>query len=532
MMRLVRKLRFLLGAKSKRFAAVDFDSLELRVALAESTQGGTRINNLISVPIPEDLDVTDSQALGRFLGETLRSVSFGGAGIVMSVPRSQTVLKPLTLPPNSPTVELPDMVYYQVANELPFAVQDVVIDFTDETHYDAGVDETTGAKEINILVAAVRLSVIDHYRQVAEAAGVRLLRLGLRPYANMRCYEACEGPLEDRGVAIVHITADETEIDVLVRGSLVFSRSAVVDLSSIASADDLGIDHAAGSLAAEVARTLQSYHAMTLPEQVDIVLLAGATGIESQTARKITDRLGIPARILDPSAAFASGTRERVDSKFVSVLGLAIAHVKSEKLPFDFLNPKRRAVRRDTRKIRITAAAIVGVVLVLGAVACARIYIADMQETFKTLTRKKAQLSDKIDAVKPLTRRVQAIEAWRETRRSWLDHWAYLSSLFPSCEDVYLTALKTNTDGSISLTVHGRSNEAITELGRRLDRAGYKLTPGPIKTSNDTYGYPYNTSMRVFAPVEMKIDLATTQPVARPIDDSMREEFYRRASSK
>ncbi len=522
--------------KARRFAAVDFDSRRLRVALAEPSASGTRISNLTSVAIPEGMDVGDPQAMGRMLGQTLRDVGFRGAGVVMSVPRSEAVLKPLTLPPGTHPEELAEMVHYQVARELPFPPQDAVVDFTTERHYDAARDERDrtesddepGAEEVSILVAAIRLSVVDYYRQVAEASGVKLLRLGLRPYANMRCVEACDPRTDRQRLAVVNITADETEIDVLCRGSLEFSRS-IVKIVSATDAPDA--TDAVTALVTEIARTLRSYEAVSRRERIDAVLVAGGTGAEDRAAKLLAGRLGVPCQILQPANAFTERIEGPVHPEFISALGQALAHPAADEMPFDFLNPKRPPVRRDPRKTRAMVVAIAAVVLLLGAVASGWAYRRGKQNAYNSLRGKQKDLEELIEKAKPLADRVEAVEAWAAADRAWMDHWAYLSCLFPSARDVYVTSLKTNSDGSITITVQARSNDAITELGRRLNEAGYEFTPGQIKTGNDPHEYLYNTTVRVFAREEMKIDLSTTQPVARPKDDSSREQFYKKSSS-
>ena len=525
------KLASLLTGGTKRFAAVDLDRRELRIVLAERAARGVRIHSAVRLPLPEGVAADDPQAVGAFLGESLRRLQFRGGGIVMNVPRSQAVLKPLVLPPGTPPAEIAGMVHYQVGKELPFPAQDAVVDFTMESHYGAETERPGEQPEgVSVLVAAIRMSVVDQYRRIAEAAGVKLLRLALRPYANLRCVSLCDPRAAESLLALVHVTADETEIDVLSHGSLAFSRSA---LRSIEAGEGQlqPPDAAIRSLVLEVTRSLQSFQAAERHLGVERVLLAGGTGIEEKVAEHLSKGLGVPCGMLDVSAALASRQGKEIDSAFVSAVGLAAAHSATGEFPFDFLNPKRPAVRRDPRKQRVAAVAAAALLLLLAAVLGGWLYLHSKQNQIVAIQGRIGQLDKDILSVGERAGRVLAIEEWASADRNWLDHWAQLSVLSPSAQDVYLTGLRTNADDSVSFTVQARESEAVTSLGEELDEAGYEFKPGQIKTGGDPFGYTYGTTVRVLLPKEFQPNFATTRPVGRPDDDSSAEEFYRRAAA-
>ncbi len=452
MRNLIAKLAGSAMSRIKRFAAVDFDSTTLRIALAEPTSGGTRIGKLLSQPLPEGLDVQDAKAFGRFLGKTLRGMGLSGAGIIMNVPRSQAVLKPIKLPPGTPEEEYASMVHFQVGKELPFPAENAVIDFTIESHYgimDDSVDQATeietetetdteqAPEQVEVLVSAVQMEVVDYYLQIAESAGAKLLRLGLRPYANVRCVEACQAATGHQNIAIVHITADETEIDMISHHSLAFSRSALRKMAGIADATDVEISAAANFLVLEVARSLQSYQAIGRGAGIDIVLLAGGTGIEPQVARELARRLNRPCEILTPEKALSETQPKEVASEFISVFGLSVRH-PSEDIPFDFLNPKRPPVKRDIKKIRATVAAIAGGVLLLACVAGGWMYLGAKRSYAAQLNTRVGELNRAIKAKKKSGDRVTAIDRWLGPKENWLDHCLAISACAPSAKDDYI----------------------------------------------------------------------------------------------
>jgi len=502
----------------RRFAAVDFDGRQLRIVYAERVGTRARILKLAAVAIPDGFDIEDPEEIGHLLGSALKDMRLRNVGVLMNVPRTEAVLKPLTLPRGAPQGDLAGMIYFQMEKELPFRPEEAVIDFTIERHYD--IEAAQGEQDENagtdVLVAAARLPVVDHYRRIAEAAGVKLLRLGLRPYANVRCVDAStkRGPKET--VLVVHFGADETEIDMLVGSALSFSRSAAVKIPS-ADAEPHELAQSVRLVAMEVVRSVQSYEAVERGG-IDMILVAGGTGVEAVAAEELSRRLGAPCELFNPTAALGLGEVDN-PSAFISALGLAVGHCGAEQLPFDFLEPKRPRVDRNWAKIAAIVIAAVLLLALTAGVTAASIHLGNKEAVVEEIQgRYNKEKGRKKDLLR-LKKRVESISGWQDNARDWLTHWAYLSALFPACTDAYVSSLKTSADGSMSFTVKARESKIITDIGKRLTEAGYKFQPGRLATSNDAFGYPYSADVRVFADSGTVIELNSVKPIPRPADD-------------
>ncbi len=508
-----------ISSPPRRFAAVDFDGGQLRVVYAERASGRTRVLKLAAVAMPEGSDAANPRDIGQLLGRTLKDMRLRNVGVLMNVTRAEAVLKPVTLPPGTSQGDLASMVQFQMEKELPFRPEEAVIDFTVERHYDVDAQqgEETPSAGLDLLVGAVRLPVVDHYRQIAEAAGVKLLRLGLRSYADARCVEACTRRRSDETLLVVHFGADETEIDVLVGSALSFSRSAAVKIPPAGSgAHELA--ESVRSVAMEVVRSVQSYEAVERGMKIDAILVAGGTGVEAIGGEELSARLGAPSELFNPTAALGLGDVEN-PSAFISALGLAIGHTGADQLPFDFLNPKRPRVERNWPKITaVGAAAALLLVLAVGVTAGAIHFSGKATVENEIRTRLKIQQDKKKDLLR-LKKRVESIMQWQEDGRDWLTHWAYLSAVFPSCADAYIDSLKTFADGSMSFTVKARDSKIITDIGKRLTEAGYRFEPGRLATSNDPFGYTYTVDVGLLVDGDMAVELHSVKPIPRPEDD-------------
>ena len=515
-----------LPGKARKFIAVDFDSRHLRVVQAQHTGGVTRVLKLTQVDMPEEMDLADPTAVGQFLGRTLKDLRLSGTGVLMNVPRGQAVLKPLTLPTGADRDELANMVRFQVERDLPYDVAEAVIDYTITSHFDVDASQESAASGVNVLAAVAKLSVVDHYRQIAEAANIRLLRLGLRPYASLRCADACTVREEDEAVAVVFLTADETEINVLVGSSLTFSRSAVLKIAPPISGSDPAVKETVDSLVTEIGRSLQSYQTVHGGRKVDAVLLAGGTGVESRVAQELAKRMKIGCETFDPSGALGLRESSPDTSAFIAAIGLAIAH-HGPALAFDFLAPKRPKVRRDMRKVRMYAAAGFAALALLACVFLVNDHLSGKEADVLDLRAEHKKLKKEAKTVRDLGRYVSAVQEWEDQGRDWLDHWAYLCGLFPSCEHVYIDRFKTSrVDGSVVFTVMATDSAWIDQLSANLTKAGYEFRRG-VSTSADINKeeYRHKTDMKILVPKNRKVDLAVVEAKPRPPDDISLEKF-------
>lgn len=510
-----------------RFLAVDFDSRELRIVRAVRSGPRAKLKAFCRVALPEALDTQDAGAVGRFLAETLRERKLGRLPLVMNVTRAQAVLKPLRLPPGTGRDEIAGMVQLQVRQDLPFPADEAVVDFTVER--EVIEDDEPG---LDILAAAVRRSSVAFYEDIAAAAGLKLLRLGLRSYANARCTEACGAWAEGQVTALVQMTCDETEIAVLESQHLAFSRSAVVKMPEAQADEQADSVRQASAVVAEVVRSLQGYTATKEGARIDRLLVAGGTGLEPAVVEGLRGELGVPCERFDPAEHLKlKGVEEA--SAFIAAIGLAGGSRGGQKVPFDFIHPKQPVVHRDPAQQRKLAAVLAGMIVLFAAVVGSWWWLDGKEQQLSRLRRTKSDYKETEDRVEKLIKRVRTIDDWAEQRVSWLDHWAKLSGLLPGAREVYIDDLKTGED-SIQFTVRARDSETIEQLVSDLQEAGY--TPKTSKDGEDDrnpYGYFRYADLKVFLPTDgdMQIDPAKIKPPPRPKNDDLDAPLGRRSRS-
>jgi Tfp pilus assembly PilM family ATPase len=551
--------------RAGQITALDVDGSILRVVQAGTRANRPAVTRVDAAPLdlPPDADRQNPEVLGKAIRATLDSLRLKPALVVMGVPRAQVVLRTLSLPVVEDFRELASMVHLQVAKDLPFRMDDAVIDFRVRPQ---GPKAATGveparpesadtpdavpapAPRLEALVAVAKRDVVDFYRQVAAAAGVKLAALGLLSYGNARCLEACRVADDDQGVALVSLRPDEVNIDVIVRQSLRFSRGAAVKpgasdnepavavpeppatpanpsaepASSTETVPVSGPLNFVEAVTIEVVRSLHGYGGMEPNHPVMQLAVAGATGQEEAVVEALQKRLSLPCALLDLARALQLPAADRQHLPgAMAPIGLALGITDAPGLPFDFLHPKRPAVQRDLRRVRLLMGAAAAVVL-LTCVLAVRWRLLEHRRVVQR------QLQEELSAAGKMQRLYRqgiaqhaAIRSWVNEGQNWLAHYAYLSSILPRSEEIVVTSLTVGGPDLLRLSVQARSGEILARLDKQLRAAGYEVKPQAITPGADKHGYDFRSSVELLIPPKMKIDLSKLRPPPkRPADDA------------
>ncbi len=510
--------------------SIDWDVRELRVVHARIRKGRVQVEDVFAVGIPKQVDPADATQMGRLLHDALEQERVSCRRVIVDIPRDQAVLNTLTLP-NASIGDLAGMVQVQIGKSLPFPVSEAVVDFA--VAPDAGED---GQRDV--LVGAVRRELLEHYRQVCHRAGLRLERVGLRPYANKVAVTEFLGGRPPERVLVVDVGPTLTEIDVLRRGQLAFSRAAAVfvpeqgspikpigpvlrgsldrtrddeDAVSLVSLDEAydarprDTTAVVADLMVEVTRSIEAYRAGDPAAEMDCVVVAGDTGIEETLAEAIQRRFGINAETYNPASCLDGDAERAVSaSGFSAALGLVLGHAGEDRLHFDFLNPKKRneAGRRKLRRAPLAAAVVVVFVLAGGAwysQGPAKKF-AERDRLIERIREVKAEMKDNrkfIDMVAEAKR-------FEDDQVVWVDELKRLVELLPDSEKVVLSSLDMFQAGKrLELGVRASDGDQASRLVQSFGayRAGESDRPYYAATreaqSMSRGDYPHEGKVKV-----------------------------------
>lgn len=203
----------------------------------------------------------------------------------------------------------------------------------------------------------------------------------------------------------------------------------------------------------------------------------------------------------------------------IEAIGLALGFGDEQGLPFDFLNPKRPAVRRNLRRIRLLAGVAGTAVFLVALLAARKILINLRTSVLNAATAELAEAEKKRPIYRALINHAGVVGDWGKGGRDWLQHYAYLASVLPPSDEIYLTSLAVDNQGVIRLSVQARSGETLARLDKQLREAGYEVKPLAINPGANRFGYEFRSNVELAISPKLRIDLSKLKPVARPADD-------------
>ena len=509
--------------RPKKIVAIDWDAQTLRVVYAATGKRGVKIDRIFSARIPASVDSHDPQQMGDHIRRTLDHEGITTRHAIVDIPRDQAVLNTLTLPTGQPE-ELPGMVAIQIAKELPFPVAEAVIDFVVGA---ATPDSATG----DVMVAAVRCEVLKRYEATFAAAGLKLDRIGLRPYASKVAVTALLKHAPPERVLFIDLTPTFMEIDVLRDAVLVFSRSASVSMPTEPTApetlridggdlesDQPGDQTVRGSAALidtlmmEVLRSIEAYRAGDPGMSIEHAVIGGDVGVEEALAEAIHKRLSITTELYNPASTFGWEPDEGADaSAYAASLGLVLGHAEDAAQIVDFLDPKKTVSVTKERLRKAPLAAAVGILFV----AAASVVVAGMtkpgRDKLARIEREIAEIEDQQSEFKKFLKLVDRVEAFDTKSHVWVDVLYDIVSVMPSNRELIISDMmmaqfevekKNAKKGQITFTTQTKASDTPSTFIARLrdfrrdgrTKPRFAVTMGP-QTEKKGEPYPYHQKL-------------------------------------
>jgi len=507
------------SGRGKPIVALEWDARNLRVAYAVWQKKSIEIRKAFTVPIPSEVDRQDAAKLGAFIRAQLDEQDVHVRRAIVDIARDQAILSTLKLPGNAPD-ELPDMVQYQIGKDLPFALADAAVDF-------AVPSSGLGEALVPVSVAAVRNEYVEHARAVCAAAGLKLDRIGLRPFANRLAVCRMMGDTMPETVLFIDVGPALMEVDVITPTTLAFSRAASVMVpKSLAGQGSLRVigpvregegaiptagpepavisaERVVDGLILEVMRSVEAYRTTVAGLNITHAIVAGDVGVEESLQEELQRRFGYTVELYNPASTFQWAPDEGAAAVgFPAVLGLILGEETDRLHHFDFLHPKE-AVSQTQAQLR-KAPRLVGwaafIVISLGVLYWAN--FSDDQVRIRQLNGDIRQLSDKQKEKEDFIKLVDAIRAFdRNDDRVWLDEIYHLVMALPEGEDKIVLDRLDADDKNDRIVIKTRAKDGqvgpqIVELLGGYVRPGAKTAmfdaePGSVKQSGTPAGrYP------------------------------------------
>ncbi len=325
--------------KSPSLIGVDIASTSLKlVELSETGKGIYRLERYAIEALPKDTvtdgNIANLDQVSDALKRAWKRMGSRNRLVALALPAAMVITKKIIVPSGQKEEELELVVEAEANQYIPFALDEVNLDFQ------ILGPAPNNVEEVEILIAASRKEKVEDRVAIAEAAGMKPVVMDVESYATQEVFRLIAPSLpangRDQNIALVDIGAHVTHFYVLRNGQFLFSRDQVFGgnqlTQDIQRAFNLSAEEAESAkrnqglpenydndvlqpfmetLALEITRALQFFFTSTSHSQVDQIVLSGGCAVLPGLDELVAKRAGVATVLANPFANMAASDRIR-----------------------------------------------------------------------------------------------------------------------------------------------------------------------------------------------------------------------------
>lgn len=325
--------------KAKPLIGLDISSSAVKmVELSGNAKDGFRVERytieVLSRDVIADGNIVNLEAAAESVKRAWKRMGTSTRQVAMALPAAAVITKKIIVPAGQREEELEVLVESEANQYIPFALEEVNLDFQVIGPAPSSPDE------VEVLIAASRKEKVEDRVAVAEAAGLKAAVMDVESYAALAAFELIERQLPDQGknqvVAIVDIGANVTNLTVMRNGQQVYAREQAFGgaqlTQDIVRQYGMSFEEADAakrngglpenyeaellrpfmeSLALEVSRALQFFFTSTQYNQVNHLVLAGGCAAIQGLDEVVATRTQVNCLVANPFAGMSVSDRVR-----------------------------------------------------------------------------------------------------------------------------------------------------------------------------------------------------------------------------
>jgi type IV pilus assembly protein PilM len=318
---------------------VDISSSALKlVELAETGKGSYRLERYALEPLAKDVvsdgNIANLDQVSDALRRGHKRLGTRNRNVALALPAAMVITKKIIVPAGQTEEELELQVEAEANQYIPFALDEVNLDFQ------ILGPAPNNADEVEVLIAASRKEKVEDRVAIAEAAGLKPRVMDVESYATEEAFQMIAPSLpangRDQNIALVDIGAHVMHFYVLRNNQILFSRDQAFGgnqlTHEIQRAFNLSPEEAESAkrnaglpenydvdvlqpfmetLALEITRALQFFFTSTSYSQVDQIVLTGGCALLPGLDELVGKRAGVNTIVGNPFANMAVSDRIR-----------------------------------------------------------------------------------------------------------------------------------------------------------------------------------------------------------------------------
>ena len=342
-----------LNPKARSLLGLDISSSAVKlVELTANGKDGYRVERYAIEVLPKDAvsdgNIANLEGVVDAVKRAWKRLGTSTRNVAMALPGAAVITKRIIVPAGLRDEELEGQVESEANQYIPFAIDEVNLD------YQIIGPSAASPDELEVLIAASKKERVEDRVAVADAAGLKAVVMDVESLASLAAFELIERQLPESGknqvVALVDAGANVMNLTVLRNGQQVYAREQAFGGGMLTqdisrhygmNYEDAEAAKRAGNLpegyeiellnpfmenlALEVSRALQFFFTSTQYNQVDHIVLAGGCAVIPGIDEVVATRPQVNTLIANPFANMVLSDRVRAKSLLADASSLMVA---------------------------------------------------------------------------------------------------------------------------------------------------------------------------------------------------------------
>lgn len=343
----------LLQGKSKALVGLDISSSAVKlVELSEANSKQYRLERYAIEPLPRDAvtdgNISSLEVVAEAIRRAYKRLGSGTRQVALALPAPSVITKKIFLPAGLREVEMEVQVESEANQYIPFAIDEVNLDFQVIGMAPGGEDE------VEVLIAASRKEKVEDRVAAAESAGLKAAVMDVESFASLAAFGLIQERMPEAGkgkvIAVVDVGAQMMKVTILRDQSVLYSREQAFGgnqlTQDIARSYGMSTEEAESakrsnslpenfeqdllrpfmdSVGLEISRALQFFFTSTQFNQVDHIVLSGGCAVIPGLDQVVAGRTQVTTDVANPFVGMALSSKIRPKSLAVDAPALMLA---------------------------------------------------------------------------------------------------------------------------------------------------------------------------------------------------------------